>query len=87
MIKLLTKIFVKEKNEGEELRQIYGMICSGAGIGLNVLLFLIKEHIEFNRYTHCKNNENNGAGFRHLGMSDFINRACEKLKAHKNNQY
>ncbi len=42
MIKLLTKIFVKEKNEGEELRQIYGMICSGAGIGLNVLLFLIK---------------------------------------------
>lgn len=42
MIKLLTKIFVKEKNQGEELRQIYGMICSGAGIALNVLLFLIK---------------------------------------------
>lgn len=42
MIKLLTKIFVKEKSQGEELRQIYGMICSGAGIALNVLLFLIK---------------------------------------------
>lgn len=42
MIKLLTKIFVKEKTQGEELRQIYGMICSGAGIALNILLFLIK---------------------------------------------
>lgn len=42
MIKLLTKIFVKDSKKGEELRQAYGMICSGAGIALNVLLFVIK---------------------------------------------
>ncbi len=42
MIKLLTKIFVKDTKKGEELRQAYGMICSGAGIALNILLFVIK---------------------------------------------
>ncbi len=42
MIKLLTKFFIKENLKGEELRQKYGMICSGAGIALNVLLFIIK---------------------------------------------
>ena len=42
MIKLLTKIFVKDSKKGEELRQAYGMICSGAGIALNILLFVIK---------------------------------------------
>ncbi|MBR2411137.1 MAG: cation transporter [Clostridia bacterium] len=42
MIKLLSKLFVKENESGEVLRQKYGMICSGAGIALNILLFIIK---------------------------------------------
>ncbi len=42
MIKLLTKIFAKDNKKSEELRQTYGMICSAAGIGLNILLFIIK---------------------------------------------
>lgn len=42
MIKLLTRIFVKKDKTDEELRGTYGMICSGAGIALNVLLFVIK---------------------------------------------
>ncbi|MBE6716700.1 MAG: cation transporter [Ruminococcaceae bacterium] len=42
MISLLTKIFVKEQSDSEKLRQIYGMICSGAGIALNIMLFVIK---------------------------------------------
>lgn len=42
MIKILTRIFVKEGKEGEDLRGTYGMICSGAGIALNILLFVIK---------------------------------------------
>ncbi len=42
MIKLLTKIFVKSTNDAEAVRQKYGMICSGAGIALNILLFVIK---------------------------------------------
>lgn len=42
MIKLLTKIFSSKNGEGEENRQFYGMICSGAGIALNIILFIIK---------------------------------------------
>lgn len=42
MIRLLTKLFVKENSDSEKLRQSYGMICSGAGIALNILLFIIK---------------------------------------------
>ena len=42
MIKLLSKIFVKNANDAEAVRQKYGMICSGAGIALNILLFAIK---------------------------------------------
>lgn len=42
MIKLLSKLFIKNGMTGEELRQKYGMLCSGAGITLNVLLFVIK---------------------------------------------
>ena len=42
MIKLLSKIFVKNTNDAEAVRQNYGMICSGAGIALNILLFAIK---------------------------------------------
>ena len=42
MIKLLTSIFIKKDSTGEDARQKYGMICSGAGIALNILLFVIK---------------------------------------------
>ena len=42
MIKLLTSIFMKKDSTGEDARQKYGMICSGAGIALNILLFVIK---------------------------------------------
>ena len=42
MIKLLTSLFVKKDSTGEDARQKYGIICSGAGIALNVLLFVIK---------------------------------------------
>ncbi len=42
MIKLLSKIFMKNKGSGEDIRGKYGMICSGAGIALNILLFVIK---------------------------------------------
>lgn len=42
MIKLLSKFFVKNANDAEAVRQKYGMICSGAGIALNILLFAIK---------------------------------------------
>ncbi len=42
MIKLLARLFVKADKEGEELRGAYGMLCSGAGIALNILLFVIK---------------------------------------------
>ncbi len=42
MIKLLSGLFIKNGTQGEELRQKYGMLCSGAGIALNVLLFAIK---------------------------------------------
>lgn len=42
MIKLLTKIYAKKSGENGNLRQTYGMICSGAGIALNIILFIIK---------------------------------------------
>ncbi len=42
MIKLLAKLFIKNGNDSEKLRQTYGMLCSGAGIALNILLFVIK---------------------------------------------
>ena len=42
MIKLLSKIFIKNEGPGEDIRGKYGMICSAAGIGLNILLFIIK---------------------------------------------
>lgn len=42
MIKLLSKIFIKNEGSGEDIRGKYGMICSGAGIALNILLFIIK---------------------------------------------
>ncbi len=42
MIKLLSKIFIRNEGSGEDIRGKYGMICSGAGIALNILLFIIK---------------------------------------------
>ncbi len=42
MIKLLSKIFIKNEGSGEDIRGKYGMICSAAGIALNILLFIIK---------------------------------------------
>lgn len=42
MIKLLALLFGKRLDDGKEHRQFYGMICSGAGIALNILLFIIK---------------------------------------------
>lgn len=41
MIELLSKIFIKNK-DGKDLREAYGTLCSGAGIGFNILLFAIK---------------------------------------------
>lgn len=44
MISILTKLFIKNSDDttNPSVRQAYGMLCGGAGIGLNVLLFLIK---------------------------------------------
>lgn len=42
MIKLLAKIFIKDKTDPRRLRESYGFLCSGAGIGFNILLFVIK---------------------------------------------
>lgn len=42
MIKLLSKIFIKNEGPGGDVRGKYGMICSAAGIALNILLFIIK---------------------------------------------
>lgn len=42
MITLLSRVFIKNKDDKEKLRQSYGMLCSAAGIALNVLLFAIK---------------------------------------------
>lgn len=35
-------MFSKGNTDSEKLRQTYGMVCSGAGIALNILLFVIK---------------------------------------------
>ena len=42
MIKLLSKIFIKDKDGRTDLRQAYGMLCSAVGIALNIVLFAIK---------------------------------------------
>lgn len=42
MIKLITEFLLKNNKDSEKLRQTYGMVCSGAGIALNILLFVIK---------------------------------------------
>lgn len=42
MIKLFARLFFKGNTDSEKLRQTYGMVCSGAGIALNILLFVIK---------------------------------------------
>lgn len=42
MIKLITELLLKNNKDSEKLRQTYGMVCSGAGIALNILLFVIK---------------------------------------------
>lgn len=42
MIKLITQLLLKNNKDSEKLRQTYGMVCSGAGIALNILLFVIK---------------------------------------------
>lgn len=41
MIELLAKLFLKKDGEKNE-REQYGYLCSGAGIGFNVLLFAVK---------------------------------------------
>lgn len=44
MISILTRLFIKNADDtsNPSVRQAYGMLCGGAGIGLNVFLFLIK---------------------------------------------
>ena len=44
MISILTKLFIKNADDtsNPSVRQAYGMLCGGTGIGLNVFLFLIK---------------------------------------------
>lgn len=44
MISILTKLFIKNADDtsNPSVRQAYGMLCGGTGIGLNVVLFLIK---------------------------------------------
>ena len=44
MIRLLSRLFIKDykKTELPQVRQAYGMLCGGVGIGLNILLFLGK---------------------------------------------
>ncbi len=41
MIKLLAKLFIKDKDPNE-IRRKYGVLCGGCGIVLNVLLFALK---------------------------------------------
>ena len=41
MIRLLSRFFIGNR-DGKDLREAYGMLCSGVGIGLNILLFAIK---------------------------------------------
>lgn len=42
MIKFLSKFFIKDNSSKEQLRSVYGMLCSVMGISLNILLFAIK---------------------------------------------
>ena len=44
MIKLLSKIFIKDREnyESPAVRSAYGVLCGGFGIFLNVLLFVGK---------------------------------------------
>lgn len=44
MISILTRLFIKNADDtsNPSVRQAYGMLCGGTGIGLNVFLFLIK---------------------------------------------
>lgn len=44
MISILTKLFIKNADDtsNPSVRQAYGMLCGGTGIGLNIILFLIK---------------------------------------------
>lgn len=44
MISLLAKLFIKNADDTAKasVRQAYGILCGGAGIGFNVLLFLVK---------------------------------------------
>lgn len=44
MIKILTRIFIKNADDvgNPYVRQAYGILCGGVGIGLNILLFIMK---------------------------------------------
>ena len=42
MIKLLSKIFIKDGDAPPEVRRKYGILCGGVGIFLNLLLFASK---------------------------------------------
>ncbi len=44
MIQILTRLFIKnaEDTTNPSVRQAYGILCGGAGIGLNIFLFIIK---------------------------------------------
>ena len=43
MISLLAKLFLKTDGKSEsDLRKTYGILCGAVGIGLNILLFLLK---------------------------------------------
>lgn len=44
MIKILTRIFIKNADDtgNPYVRQAYGVLCGGTGIGLNILLFILK---------------------------------------------
>ena len=43
MISILAKIFLKTEGKNEtEIRKAYGILCGAVGIGLNILLFLLK---------------------------------------------
>lgn len=42
MIAFLAKFFIKKTEDKDKLRQAYGLLCSGVGIALNILLFVIK---------------------------------------------
>ena len=45
MISLLAKLFLKPEGKSEAtLRKGYGILCGAVGIGLNLVLFLLKFH-------------------------------------------